>query len=143
VGAVTAYLDVNVMVPLFAVDTLTDRAKKALRSLHDDLIMSDFAIAEFSSVIARRVRTRDLRPDEARAAFSNFDSWCARHVTWVKLESIDIVSATALMRRLDLSVRTRDALHIAIVQRIGCPLLTFDRTMASVARALGIELVKN
>lgn len=142
-GAVTAYLDVNVMVPLFAVDTLTDRAKKALRSLHDDLIVSDFAIAEFSSVIARRVRTRDLRPDEARAAFSNFDTWCARHVTWVKLESIDIVGATALMRRLDLSVRTPDALHIAIMQRIGCPLLTFDGTTASVARALGIELVKN
>jgi predicted nucleic acid-binding protein len=106
VGAVTAYLDVNVIVPLFAVDTLTDRAKKALRSLHDDLIVSDFSIAEFSSVIARRVRTRDLRADEARTAFSNFDAWCARHVTWVKLESIDIVGATALMRRLDLSVRT-------------------------------------
>jgi uncharacterized protein len=143
VGAVTAYLDVNVMVPLFAVDTLTDRAKKALRSLHDDLIVSDFTVAEFSWVIARRVRTRDLRADEARAAFSNFDSWCARHVTWVKLESIDIVGATALMRRLDLSVRTPNALHIAIVQRIGCPLLTFDRTMASVARALGIQLVKS
>jgi uncharacterized protein len=143
VGAVTAYLDVNVIVPLFAVDTLTDRAKKALRSLHDDLIVSDFSIAEFSSVIARRVRTRDLRADEARAAFSNFDAWCARYITLVKLESIDVLGVTALMRRLDLSVRTPDALHIAIVQRIGCSLLTFDRTMARVARALGIELVRN
>lgn len=142
-GAVTAYLDVNVIVPLFAVDTLTDRAKKALRSLHDDLIVSDFSIAEFSSVIARRVRTRDLRADEARTAFSNFDAWCARYITLVKLESIDVLGATALMRRLDLSVRTPDALHIAIVQRIGCSLLTFDRTMARVARALGIELVRN
>ena len=142
-GAVTAYLDVNVIVPLFAVDTLTDRAKKALRSLHDDLIVSDFSIAEFSSVIARRVRTRDLRADEARTAFSNFDAWCARYITLVKLESIDVSGATALVRRLDLSVRTPDALHLAIVQRIGCSLLTFDRTMARVARALGIELVKN
>jgi uncharacterized protein len=143
VGAVTAYLDVNVMVPLFAVDTLTDRAKKALRSLHDGLIVSDFSIAEFSSVIARRVRTRDLRADEARKAFSNFDAWCARYITLVKLESIDVLGATALVRRLDLSVRTPDALHLAIVQRIGCQLLTFDRNMTSVARTLGIGLVKS
>ncbi len=142
-GSVSAYLDVNVIVPLFAVDTLTDKAKKALRSLHDDLIASDFSTAEFSSVIARRVRTRDLRADDARTAFSNFDAWCARHITLVKLESLDVMDATALMRRLDLSIRTPDALHIAIVQRIGCRLLTFDRTMTSVAHALGIELVKS
>jgi uncharacterized protein len=53
------------------------------------------------------------------------------------------MDATALLRRLDLSIRTPDALHIAIVQRIGCRLLTFDTTMTGVARALGIELVRS
>ena len=139
----SAYLDANVIVPLFAVDTLTSRAETALRFVQDDLIMSDFSTAEFSSVIARRVRTRALRTEEARAAFSNFDTWSARRVTLVRLESFDILDATALMRRLDLPIRTPDALHIAMVQRIGCRLLTFDRSMAGVARTLGIELVRN
>jgi predicted nucleic acid-binding protein len=111
--------------------------------VQQDLIVSDFSAAEFSSVIARRVRTPALRADEARTAFSNFDTWCARYVRLVELESLDIVDATALMRRLDLSIRTPDALHIAIVQRIGCRLLTFDRTMSRAARMLGIELVKS
>jgi uncharacterized protein len=53
------------------------------------------------------------------------------------------LDATALMRRLDLPIRTPDAIHIAMVQRIGCRLLTFDRSMAGVARTLGIELVRN
>ena len=61
----SVYLDANVLAPLFAIDPLIQRADTALRRLHDDLIVSDFSGAEFSSVIARRVRTRDLRADAA------------------------------------------------------------------------------
>jgi len=142
VGAVSVYLDVNVIVPLFAIDPLNERVEKALRGLHEDLIVSNFSAAKFSAEIARRVRTRDLRAGEAQAAFSNFDTWCARHTRLVEIDSSDIAGATGLMRRLDLSLRTPDALHIAMVQRAGCRLLTFDRTMATVARTLGVELVK-
>ena len=38
------------------------------------LIVSDFAAAEFSSVIARHVQTKDIKKDDARIAFSNFDT---------------------------------------------------------------------
>jgi uncharacterized protein len=105
-------------------------------------MVSDFSAAEFSSVIARRVRTRDLRAEEARTAFANFDSWCVRYTRQVEIDTTDISGASGLMRRLDLSLRTPDALHIAIAQRTGCRLLTFDRSMANVARALGVEIVK-
>jgi predicted nucleic acid-binding protein len=141
VGAVSVYLDVNVIVPLFVADLLNDRAEKTLRNLDDDLIVSDFSAAEFSSVIARRVRTRDLRAEEARTAFSNFDSWCTRYSRRVEIDTIDVSGASSLMRRLDLALRTPDALHIAIVHRTSCKLLTFDRSMARVARTLGIEIV--
>jgi predicted nucleic acid-binding protein len=104
--------------------------------------VSNLSTAEFSAVIARRVRTRDLRAEEARTAFANFDLWCGRHTRLVEINSSDVAGATALMRRLDFPLRTPDALHIAILQRCGCGLFTFDRTMAKVARALGVGLVK-
>jgi predicted nucleic acid-binding protein len=132
-----------VIVPLFADDPLNNRAEKALRSADDAIVVSDFSAAEFSSVIARRVRTRELRPESARAAFSNFDSWCARNTEMIVIDQIDILVATSLMRRLDLSLRTPDAIHIAIIQRIDCNLLTFDRMMAIAARSVGIEVVTN
>jgi uncharacterized protein len=141
VGTVSVYLDVNAIVPLFAIDLLNDRAEKALRSLDDDLVVSDFSAAEFSSVIARRVRTRDLRVEEARTAFSNFDGWCARYTRRVEIDTIDVSGASSLIRRLDLALRTPDAIHIAIVHRTSCKLLTFDKSMASAARAIGIEIV--
>ena len=137
----SVYLDVNVIVPLFAVDLLGHRAEKALRKLDDDVVVSDFCAAEFSSVIAQRVRTRDLRAEDARTAFSNFDNWCARYTRRVEIDTLDVSGASGLMRRLDLSLRTPDALHLAIVHRTSCKLLTFDKSMASAAQALGIELV--
>jgi predicted nucleic acid-binding protein len=142
VGAVSVYLDVNVLVALLVVDTHNDRADKAVNGLHDDLVVSNLSAAEFSSAIARRVSMRDLHASEARTAFANFDIWCARHTSPVEVENIDISAATSLMRRLDFPLRTPDALHIAITQRTGCALLTFDRTMASIARAIGVNVIK-
>ena len=138
----SVYLDVNVIVALFVRDPLNERADKAMRDLHDSLVVSNLSAAEFSSVIARRVRTRDLRSEEARTAFANFDIWCARHARPIEIGNGDISAAIHLLRRLDLALRTPDALHLAITQRAGCALLTFDKLLASVARAIGVDVIK-
>jgi predicted nucleic acid-binding protein len=44
------------------------------------------------------------------------------------------------LRRLDLTLLTPDALHIAIAARIDATLVTFDRAMATSARALGMAV---
>lgn len=139
----SVYLDANVLVALFVIDPLNRRADKAMRGLDDELIVSNLSAAEFSAVIARRVRTRDLRGGEARTAFANFDAWCAGYAGKMALDSSDIAAATEMMRRLDFPLRTPDALHIAIAQRTGCRLLTFDATMAKIARALGVAVAKS
>ncbi len=138
----SVYLDVNVLVALFVADPLSGRAEEALRGVHDRVVISNLAAAEFSSVIARRVRTRELRAVEARAAFSNLDSWCERYAQLATLESSDVSAAIALMRRLEFPLRTPDALHIALVQRSGCALLSFDIALINVARALGLSIIK-
>ena len=76
----------------------------------------------------------------ARAALATFDAWTARVATRVELISADIAAATAYLRRLDLTLRTPDALHIALAQRLGGELLTFDAKMATSARTLGARV---
>jgi predicted nucleic acid-binding protein len=46
-----------------------------------------------------------------------------------------------MLRRLDLNLRTPDAIHIAIAQRLGAELATFDVRMAESAEALGVTAV--
>ena len=101
------------------------------------MIVSDFAAADLASAIARRVRTGELGADDARAVFATFDAWTARAAGRAETDAAAVAAAGAFLRRLDLTLRTPDALHIAIAQRVTAELLTFDRKMAASARALG------
>jgi predicted nucleic acid-binding protein len=101
------------------------------------LIVSDFGAAEFSSAIARRVRTRELTFEEAHRAFANFDAWSTRETARVHLMAVDITAAENLLRRMNLPLRAPDALHIAMVQRLNAELFTLDAQMAACASVLG------
>jgi len=104
------------------------------------LLVSDFAIAEFASAIARHVRMRNITEPEARLAFAGFDAWTARAAQRVQADTSDISAANSLLRRLDVPLRTADALNIAITQRLGAAFATFDEKMAASAHALGATL---
>ncbi len=139
--AVSVYFDASVLVSLFANDALTARAEAYLRVNPSAPVISDFAATEFLSAIARRVRMRILSANEAQAVFSTFDQWAATKATRERTTSADIESAVGILRRLDLALRAPDAINIAIAQRIGAELLTFDEQMAAEARTLGTTVL--
>jgi predicted nucleic acid-binding protein len=139
---VSVYLDASVLVALFTADAMSDRADRILRASKPVVIVSDFAAAEFASAIAYRVRTRLLKAAEAQAVFSHFDVMVARAARRIEMTAGDVAAAAAFLRRLDLTLRTPDAINIALAQRAGAQLLTFDRQMAKAARALDMELAE-
>jgi hypothetical protein len=47
--------------------------------------------------------------------------------------------AERLLRRLDLTLRSPDAIHLAVAMRIGSTLATFDRKLAEIARVLKVR----
>ena len=138
----SVYMDASILVALFTSDALTARADNFLRNNPSVLIVSDFAAAEFSSVIARHVRTKDISKDDARLVFSNFDTWTARTTQRASIGRADVLAAEVLLRRFELALRTPDALNIAMAQRMGAMLATFDSKMAAAARAIGTEVAK-
>lgn len=137
----TLYLDASVLVALFTADALTARADTYLRAHRPIVVVSDFAAAELASAIARRVRMGEIADGEARSVFTTFDAWLAKVAGRADTMAGDVAVAAAYLRRLDLTLRTPDALHIAIAQRIGAGLLTFDEKMAASARALKVMVV--
>ena len=104
------------------------------------VVVSDFSVAEFCSAVGRRVRTHDLTREDGQLAFSNLDTWVARSAYRQEITTADIDAANRILRRLDVNLRTPDAIHIAIAQRLEATLVTFDRSMAAGARALGIAV---
>ena len=135
------YLDANVLVALLTSEPLSTRADDFVGNNPEGLIVSDFAAAEFASAIARHVRTRETTVEDARRDVADFDVWVARLTVRTDLSASDITVAATYLRRLDLTLVTPDALHIAIARRIDAILVTFDRTMAVAAGALGVAVV--
>lgn len=135
------YLDASVLVSLLARDALTPRAYCLLRARTAELLVSDFAAAEFASALGQRVRTGELTAEEARAAFANFDVWTAQTTRRIETTAADVRAAEAFLRRLDLNLRAPDALHIAVARRMGAVLATFDEKMAVAVRALGLAVL--
>jgi len=134
---VSCYLDTSVLVPLFLLDPLNRRAEAFLRKNRDDLVVGEFGVAEFSSVVARRLRTRDITRGDAQHAFLNFDEWVGRSARREDATSEDVRAAASILRRLDLVLRAPDAIHVVTARRVNATLITFDRQMGASARALG------
>jgi predicted nucleic acid-binding protein len=125
---------------LFTNDALTARADAYLRAHTPIVLLSDFAAAEFASAISRRVRMAELTAIEAQAVFTNFDTWTARATQRIETVAADVKAAAVFLRRLDLTLRTPDALNIAIAERAAAILVTFDEKMATCARAFGMTV---
>lgn len=83
----------------------------------------------------------ELTEQDAHAAFMGFDAWTARAAERIETMPADMKAAKAMLRRSDTKLCTGDALNIAIADRLGAALATFDRKMAEAARALGVTVV--
>jgi predicted nucleic acid-binding protein len=134
------YADASLLVGLIVSDEFTNRARGFIARERPTVLVSDFGAAEFASVLARRVRTRELTAGRARQAFAAFDAWSTSRSRRVELASIDVGRAESFLRRLDLNLRAPDAINIAMAERLDAVLATFDTRMAEAARTLGLEV---
>ena len=134
------YFDASILVAIITNDLHSARAEAFLRATSPIPVVSDFATAEFTAVVARRVRNRDLNRREAQHAFANFDRWRQGVGENLDTTAADMRMADAILRRLEHNLRAPDALNIVLAQRVGAMLATFDIGMAKVASALGLAV---
>lgn len=139
-GAIDHYLDASFLVPLLTAEPMSAQAASFVLAHPLGLIVSDFAAAEFASAISRRVRMGQTPRHEAQIVFAAFDHWTLSAANIIEVSSVNIARAGAFLRRLDLVLRTPDAIHIAIAERLGATLVTFDQRMAAAARVLGLPV---
>ena len=133
----SVYLDASVLVALFIQEPHSARAEEFVETCSAILVVSDFARAEFASAVGRRTRMRDITLEQTGLIFMAFDTWARRGTERMETGSSDIATAEQFFRRLDLNLRTPDALNIALAKRIESDLVTFDSRMAGHADALG------
>jgi len=132
-----AYLDTSVLVPLFFNEAGTAAARTEV-ARDTSVWISYWTLAEFSSAIAFKLRSGQTDAATAATARLLFDGFLASHLTVVDVQREDFVNAAHLCASTpSLGLRTPDALHLAVAQRLGLTMVSFDAGLISACCAQG------
>ena len=97
---------------------------------------------EIMSALSRKVRERELvQRDAERIAALYREHVSQGHYNLLSLDGADIEWAAGRIARFDNSLRTLDALHLAIAMRESLALATADRRLADAAKKLGMKVM--
>jgi hypothetical protein len=140
IGCSPVYLDTSALAKLYVPEAWSDALEKALLGRRDVLV-SDLAVTELTSALARRMREGDLSRADGRRMYQRV----LRDVTSGEFRRVELTANVHReAERLLVSVaprralRAADALHLAQAALLGArALVTFDRRMSEAAEALG------
>lgn len=133
------YLDTSVLVAMLVREAGTEAAKTCLSTASGQpLLISRWTVTELSSALALKLRMAAIGAEEQTAALAMFRRLCATLLRTIDVEARDYESAARLCDQAALPVRAGDALHLAICQRTGAHLATFDTGMAAAAARHGL-----
>jgi predicted nucleic acid-binding protein len=134
-----AYLDTCVLGSLYTPETLSSAVERALEDLEDATI-SNLVNIEFCSLMALKVRTRELTKTAAHRALVQFHQLINDgHYEIVDVGPREYEVARAWLSSFTVPLRTADALHLACAFVHGTALWTTDKLLAQSAKALGVS----
>ncbi len=103
-----------------------------------ELVVSQWVAAEFSSALSLQARQGRVEAEDVAEAERNFDGLLQDEFRLEAVIGSDLVRARRMVVR-DGGLKAPDALHLAIAERLGCVLATFDVPLDRAARNFGIE----
>ena len=134
------YLDTSVVGAAMLKEATSAAVLRWLAELEQPAI-SPWTGVEFESIIARRIRMRDIDERVASTARGNWLHFAAHacHLLPVDGRCFDI--AATLVRNAASGLRAADSLHLGIATVNGLSLATLDRRLATIAEGVGIEVL--
>lgn len=133
------YLDTSLLVAVLIREAGTPAAKTYLASRGAaPLLISRWAVTEFSSALALKVRTATIDAAEQVAALIMFRRFVTLRLQLVNIDPVDFEFAAGMSDYSAMPLRAGDALHLAVCKRLGTRLATFDARMAAAANHHGV-----
>ena len=133
------YLDTGVVAKWYLPEANSEQVAEYIIGL-DAAIISTLTKTEMRCLLARRKRMQELSSDLETQIYATFlEDINQRHLTCLPVEDKHLDSASHLISMLPTySLRTLDALHLAIAQHHGLQRIsTADALFAKAAEALG------
>jgi predicted nucleic acid-binding protein len=134
-----AYIDTSVLVACYVPEAGSAKAQRAV-ARGGRAAISLLVEVELASALSRKVRSGELSEADGRKVLRQFQ----RHVADGVYEMFPLAAeeygvACDWLARFDTSLRTLDALHLAVAFCNRLTLVTADETLARGAAALGVS----
>ena len=103
-------------------------------------VVSTWVVAELSSALSIKLRTRQITLNDRAAALTALHQLLDESMTIVPVHDAAFRLATHFADRHELGIRSGEALHLAICAEAGFTLCTLDRRLAQAGPALGVSV---
>ena len=136
------YLDTSLLVSSLCGEVASKRAQAWLdKRAADELLISAWVVAEFSSALSIKLRTGEITRDGREKITSLFARSCRETFIEVAIGREHFQTAATFAEKHELGLRAGDALHLAIAGAEGATLVTLDRKLAAAGVALGVRTI--
>jgi predicted nucleic acid-binding protein len=132
------YFDTSFLVPLLVREPTSDWIVACLRTLPaDSLTISHWTKVEFSSLLARSVRMRDLDAEVAEQVAARFEAMVETSFAVILPNAEDYTLAQSYLAHHETGLRAGDALHLAIAgNHRAQAIYSLDQTLLKAGRHL-------
>lgn len=134
------YLDTAVVLTLFVREPMSESVGKWIAARRQPLAFSDWGLTECASALGIKLRRGELDADFAARAFQAIASFANESCELIACAGHHQREAQGLLARFDLSLRSGDALHLAISQHVQATLVTCDKQFMAAAKAIGAKV---
>jgi len=136
------YIDTSALVPAFIREPKSEAVLAWIETAGDGLLVSEWAITEFSSAAAIKVRTGEIAAAMAKQARARVLGFAQDHCSIAVPQRAEFRRAADLSGDVNLNLRAGDALHLAIAEASKVQgILCLDEAMGAVARKIGLSVV--
>jgi len=133
------YIDTSLLAAYYTPEALSEKVEQFLVS-QDRPAISSLTELELFSALSRKVREKGLAPADAKKVGAQFLSHMEQgYFTRFPIEAGHFRLARDWLGLFNNSLRTLDALHLAVTSAEGLVLATADHGLAKAARTLGLE----
>lgn len=137
----TVYIDTSVLVAYYCPETLSEKVE-AFITAQRELAISAITEIEMFSALSRKVREKAIdRLDAGRVTAKFISHLDGHYFTYLPVEAHHVRLARDWIGMFKLSLRTLDALHLAIASSEGFSIVTTDRSLSKSAKGLGLSSI--
>jgi len=136
------YIDTSVLVAYYCPEPLSEKAE-ALVTAHICPAISTLTEVEFYSAISKKIRMQEMDRSDGSKIIAKFLAHINDHFyTKLLIKSHHYILARDWIGQFNTSLRTLDAIHLAITSTEGLTIITADETLSKSAKIFGVDFTQ-